>query len=61
VLVLSNVAPGQPENMPTTDREQRRQQLADRTAAAELTSYAGDLRDQATVRIPDEVLNPTTF
>lgn len=61
VLVLSSVAPGQPESIPSADREQRRQQLADQAAAAELTSYVGDLRDRATVRIPDEVLNPPTF
>ena len=61
VLVLSNVAAGQAESIPSDDREQRRQQLADQTAAAEITAYAGDLRDRATVRIPDEILNPTTF
>jgi peptidyl-prolyl cis-trans isomerase D len=61
VLVLSGVAPGEPEGIPPDDREQRRRQLADQAAAAELTSYAGDLRERATVRIPDEILNPTTF
>lgn len=61
VLVVSGVTPGRPESIPVTDREQRRQQLANQAAAAELTSYAGDLRDRATVRIPEEILNPTTF
>ena len=58
VLVLSNVQPGQPESVAQTERDQRQRQLADQAARAELSSYAGDLRDRATVRIPEEVLEP---
>ena len=58
VLVLSNVQPGQPETVAQTERDQRQRQLADQAARAELASYAGDLRDRATVRIPEEILEP---
>jgi peptidyl-prolyl cis-trans isomerase D len=58
VLVLSNVQPGVPETVAQTERDQRQRQLADNAARAELLSYAGDLRDLATVRIPEEVLEP---
>jgi peptidyl-prolyl cis-trans isomerase D len=58
VLILSGVQAGSPDSVPQAEREQRRQQLADQSAYAELTSYVGTLRDQATVRIPDEVLEP---
>jgi peptidyl-prolyl cis-trans isomerase D len=58
VLVLSNVQPGSPETVAQAERDQRQRQLADQSAYAELTSYIGTLREQATVRIPDEILNP---
>ena len=58
VLVLANVQPGVPETVAQTERDQRQRQLADNAARAELLSYTGDLRDLATVRIPEEVLEP---
>jgi peptidyl-prolyl cis-trans isomerase D len=58
VLVLSSVQPGQPETVAQAERDQRQRQLADQTASAELVGYAGDLRDRATVRIPEEILEP---
>jgi peptidyl-prolyl cis-trans isomerase D len=58
VLVLSNVQPGSPDSVDQAERDQRQRQLADQAAYAELTSYIGTIREQATVRIPDEVLNP---
>jgi peptidyl-prolyl cis-trans isomerase D len=58
VLVLSNVQAGVPENVPQTERDQRQRQLADQSAYAELTGYVGTLREQATVRIPKDVLEP---
>lgn len=60
VLVLSNVEPGRPESIPEATREQQRNALAQQIAAAELASYSADLRDRATVRVPNEVLEPTT-
>ena len=57
-LLLSNVQAGSPETVTQTERDQRQRQLAEQSAYAELTSYVGTLREQATVRIPDDVLNP---
>jgi peptidyl-prolyl cis-trans isomerase D len=61
VIVLTGVKAGEPESMTVEEREQRRQQLANQAARAELTGYAGNLRAEATVRIPDDVLNPPLF
>jgi hypothetical protein len=61
VLVLSSVQPGTPDSVPQTDRDQRQRQLADQSAYAELTGYVGTLREQATVRIPDDVLEPQQY
>lgn len=49
---------GDPETLPRTQLEQGREQRAQQAAAAEMAGYAADVRDSATVRIPDEVLNP---
>lgn len=61
VIVVTGVEAGQPASMTQTEREQRREQLADQAARAELTGYAGNVRDSATVRIPEEILNPPLF
>jgi peptidyl-prolyl cis-trans isomerase D len=58
VLVLTGVQPGSPDTVAQAERDQRQRQLADQSAYAELTSYVGTLREQATVRIPDDILNP---
>jgi peptidyl-prolyl cis-trans isomerase D len=58
VLALTGVQPGSPDTVAQAERDQRQRQLADQSAYAELTSYVGTLREQATVRIPDEILNP---
>jgi len=50
---------GEPTSVPQSERDQRQQDLAEQSALAELTSYAANLRRQASVTIPDEVLNPT--
>ena len=47
--------------MTQEERDQRQRQLADQAARAELTGYAGNVRDVADVRIPDEILNPPLF
>lgn len=61
VIIVTGVKAGEPESMTNEEREQRRQQLAQQAARAELTGYAGNLRAEASVRIPDEVLNPPVF
>lgn len=58
IVMLSNVQPGDASTVAQAERDQRQQQLADQSALAELTSYAGTLRERATVRIPNEVLEP---
>jgi peptidyl-prolyl cis-trans isomerase D len=61
VIVLTGVEPGEPTSMTQSERDQRQQQLADQAARAELTGYIGSIRNTATVRIPDEILNPPLF
>ena len=61
VLVLSSVQAGTPDSVAQSDRDQRQRQLADQSAYAELTGYVGSLREQATVRIPDDVLEPQQY
>lgn len=61
VIALSNVEAGQPSSMSQDERDQRQQQLSEQAARAELTGYAGNVRDQATVRIPPDILEPPVF
>ena len=61
VIALSNVEAGQPASMSQDERDQRQQQLSEQAARAELTGYAGNVRDQATVRIPPDILEPPVF
>ena len=61
VVVLTNVEAGEPASMTQAERDQRQKQLADQSARAELTSYAGNVRAQATVRIPPEILEPPVY
>jgi hypothetical protein len=59
VLAVANVQSGEPGTVAQVERDQRQKQLADQAALAELASYVGDLRERATVRIPEEILEPT--
>jgi hypothetical protein len=61
IVVVTGVEAGEPTSMTQTERDQRQEQLADQAARAELTGYAGNVRDSATVRIPEEILNPPLF
>jgi peptidyl-prolyl cis-trans isomerase D len=61
VIVLTGVEAGQPASMTQQERDQRQRQLAEQAARAELTAYAGNVRDSATVRVPPEVLEPPLF
>jgi len=61
VVVLTKVEAGEPASMTQAERDQRQKQLADQSARAELTSYAGSVREQATVRIPPEILEPPVY
>ncbi|HEX9875194.1 MAG TPA: SurA N-terminal domain-containing protein [Gammaproteobacteria bacterium] len=59
VLLLSAVAPGDAETVTEEEREQIARALTDQAGMFELTGYAGEIRDAATVRIPDQIINPT--
>lgn len=61
VIVVTGVEPGEPASMSQAERDQRQRQLADQAAGAELTGYAGSVRQKAVVRIPDDVLEPPLF
>ena len=61
VLVMSNVQAGTPDSVAQSERDQRQRQLADQSAYSELTSYVGTLREQATVRIPPDVIEPQQY
>ena len=61
VLVMSNVQAGTPDSIAQSERDQRQRQLADQSAYSELTSYVGTLREQATVRIPPDVIEPQQY
>ena len=58
VLVLSAVEAGQAESIPREERILESTQLAERASMSELTGYAAEIRDEATIIIPDIVLNP---
>lgn len=61
VIVVTGVQQGEPASMTQDERDQRQRQLADQAARAELTGYAGNVRQKAAVRIPDDVLEPPLF
>jgi peptidyl-prolyl cis-trans isomerase D len=61
VIVLTGVEAGEPSSMTQTERDQQQEQLAEQAARAELTGYVGNVRDEATVRIPEDILNPPLF
>jgi peptidyl-prolyl cis-trans isomerase D len=61
VIVLTGVEAGEPTAITQAERDQRLSQLADESARAELTGYAGNVRAAATVRIPDDILEPPIF
>ncbi|MFL2545904.1 MAG: SurA N-terminal domain-containing protein [Candidatus Rariloculaceae bacterium] len=58
VLLLSAVEPGRVDTIPFEERNAQSAQLAEQSGMVELTGYASEVREAATVRIPDIVLNP---
>ena len=61
VVVISGIRPGDADSMTLEEQRQRINQLAEQLAMYELTSYAGQVRSQATVRIPEAVLDPLSI
>ena len=57
-LLLLSVIPGTPEEVPQEERDQRQRDLADQAASIEFAGYVGSVRDQASVRIPEIILDP---
>ena len=58
VVLTFSAMPGNPEDIPSQDREQGQQQLVERFAEAEINAFADQARSTARVRVPDEILNP---
>jgi peptidyl-prolyl cis-trans isomerase D len=58
VVLLTAAEPGLPENIPTEERDNGQQQLISLNAEMEMNAYAAEARRRATVRVPDEVLDP---
>ena len=61
VATISGVRPGNVDGLAREEQLQQISQLSEQAAMYELTSYAGQVRDQATVRIPEVVLDPPLF
>lgn len=61
VVLVSRIRPGNADGLTRDELQQRLIGLAQSTANFELGSYAQHVRDQASVRIPEEVLNPPLF
>ena len=58
VVILYQVQPGVPEDIPTAQRENDQQNYRMLISETELNGYLSEARQAAKVRIPDEVLNP---
>ena len=61
VVAVAGVRPGNADSLTRAERQQQITQLSEQAATFEITSYAGEVREQATVRIPDVVLDPPLF
>jgi peptidyl-prolyl cis-trans isomerase D len=58
VLVLMGIEAGQAENVPEQEREAALEQLTSQMGLYELSAYATEIRSEASVQIPDLILNP---
>ncbi|MCZ0951712.1 MAG: SurA N-terminal domain-containing protein [Rhodospirillaceae bacterium] len=61
VMLMTAVRPGSADRLTRDELQARLTALAQSTAGFELAGYAQHVRDQASVRIPDEVLDPPLF
>ena len=61
VVAVSGVQAGEPSGLTQAERDQRQKQLSDQSARAELTAYVDSVRDEATIRIPPEILEPPAY
>lgn len=58
IVFVNAVEPGDPEDMSTTEREQLRMQLINQHAQAEFNGYTSTVRQNATIEIADQALDP---
>jgi peptidyl-prolyl cis-trans isomerase D len=58
VVLVYSASPGLPEDIPQAERDQGQEQLAGQLARQEINAYAADVRANAKVRVPDQILNP---
>ena len=61
VVLMTAVRPGSADRLTRDELQARLTALSQATAGFELAGYAQHVRDQASVRIPDEVLDPPQF
>ena len=61
VVTVSGVQAGEPSGLTQTERDQRQKQLSDQSARAELTAYIDSVHDEASIKIPPEVLEPPVY
>lgn len=58
VVLLNRVEPGRPEDISVTEREQQQEQLRQIAAGNEINAFATDARAEASIRVPDQILDP---
>ena len=61
VVLMTAVRPGSADRLTRDELQARLTALAQATTGFELAGYAQHVRDQASVRIPDEVIDPPLF
>ena len=61
VVLVTAIRPGNGDQLTREELQSRMTALAQATAGFELAGYAQHVREQATVRIPEEVLDPPLF
>lgn len=58
VVLIYSASPGVPEDIPEAERERGQEQLVGELAEQEINAVASGARESASVRVPDQVLNP---
>lgn len=58
VVLIYSAVPGVPDDIPVADRDQGQEQLAGQAAQAEINAFGSGARENARIRVPDQVLNP---
>ena len=61
VFTVFGLRAGNEDSLTLIEQEQLKNQLGQQMATYELTSYVGEVRQKATVRIPEAVIDPPLF